>query len=98
MALNTTTRGQIVNALAILTRRRTSTTDPAEEAAIGEAIDLLNGHLQDLNQAQLRQTTQIAAAAAGELEKVVAAARTGAFEPFVAEIQDVIAGLRTARA
>jgi hypothetical protein len=98
MAMNSSTRGQIVNALAILTRRRASTGDAAEKAAINEAIDALNGQLQDLDQAELLQVTQIAAAAAGELEKVVASARTGAFDTYVAEIQDVISGLKTARA
>ena len=94
MALNIPARGQIVKALAILTRRRASTTDPAEEAAIEEAIAALNGQLQDLNQAELLQVTQIAAAAVAELEKVVASARTGAFDTYVAEVQDVIAELR----
>lgn len=98
MALNPSTRGQIVSALSILTRRRASTTDSDEKAAINDAIDVLNGQLQDLDHAELMQVTQIAAAAADELEKVVAAARTGAFDSFVADVQDVIAGLRTARA
>ena len=97
MALNTSTRGQIVNALAILTRRRASTTDAAERATINDAIDVLNGQLQDLDQAELLQVTQFAAAAAGELEKVVAAARTGAFDSFVADVQGVIGDLRATR-
>ena len=94
MALNDSTRGQIADALSLLTRRRTATNDRAEKAAINQAIDALNGQLQDLDQAELLQAAQIASAAAGELEKVVAAARIGAFDSFVSDLQGVIGRLQ----
>ena len=96
MAVNDSTRGQIADALALLTRRRRATSDRAEKNAINQAIDALNGQLQDLDQAELLQVAQIASAAAAELEKVVAAAKLGPFDSFASDLQGVIGRLRGA--
>jgi lysozyme family protein len=94
MSANTQSQGELVTAIGVLVKRRGNTTDTAEKAVINEAIDKLNGQLQDLDQADLLQAAHLVASAADELEKVVGAARLGPFDTFLADIQGVLQRLQ----
>lgn len=87
-------RAELVGALNLLMRRRSATSDPAEKEQINESIDVINEQLQEIGHASLLEAASLAAAAAGELDKVVATARTGAFEAFVGQAQALAGRLR----
>lgn len=96
--MDTAARGEIVAAMNVLVVRRANTADPAEKAAIQEALATLSDTLQDLNQASLLQAAQLVANATDELEKVVASARMGPFDSFLSDIQGVIQRLQAQQA
>ncbi len=90
MSDNTLSQSELVAAIGVLVKRRGNCTDPAEKAAINEAIDKLNGNLQDLDQADLLNAAQAVTAASDALEKVVASAKLGPFDTYLASIQGVM--------
>jgi lysozyme family protein len=94
MSANTPSQGELVRAIGLLVKRRGNTTDATEKAVINQALDKLNGNLQDLDQADLLQAVQILASASDELENVVGAARLGPFDTYLADIENVITGLQ----
>lgn len=91
------TRLELVSAQNLLMRRRNATSDPAEKEQLNESIELINEQLQEIGQASLLQAASIAAAAGAELEKVVATARTGAFDAFISQAEKQIDRLKKIR-
>lgn len=94
MSASDQARLELVSTLNLLMRRRAATSDTAEKSQINESIDIINEQLQELGHASLLEAATIAAAAGAELEKVVATARTGAFDAFVGQAESQIARLR----
>jgi lysozyme family protein len=94
MSINTSSMGEIVAAIGLLIKRRGNTSDPAEKAAINDAIAELNGELQDLDQAGLLNAAKTIAAVTDTLEKVVGAARMGPFDSYLADITSLIGRLQ----
>ena len=88
------TRLELVSAQNLLMRRRNATTDAAEKEQLNESIELINEQLQEIGQASLLQAASIAAAAGAELQKVVATARTGAFDAFISQAERQIERLK----
>ncbi len=88
------TRLELINAQNLLMRRRNATSDAAEKEQLNESIEIINEQLQELGQASLLEAAAIAAAAGAELEKVVATARTGAFDAFIAQAEQQIDRLK----
>jgi lysozyme family protein len=91
--MQTQTRSDIVVAMNVLVRRRSATVDTAEQAVIDASLDTLAGLLQQLNQAALLDAAAVVAQATDALERVVASARMGPFDTFLADIQGAIAKL-----
>ena len=91
-------RGDLVAAMNLLSKRRASTTDAAEQATIDETIESLEGSLQDLDHAQMLEAVKIVARATDELEKMVASARMAPFDNYLAEIQNIIKRLHDSQA
>ena len=90
----TESRGDLVAAMNVLVRRRASTADVEEQASIDAALARLAGFIQDLNQASLLEAAGVVARAGDELERVVASARLGPFDNFLADMQAVIGRLQ----
>ena len=90
----TQTRSELIAAKNVLARRQASTADPAEKAAIVEALGQLNDAIEDIDQASLLQAAGIVARATDALERVVASARMGPFDSFLGDIQQVIGRLQ----
>jgi len=84
------TRLELINAQNLLMRRRNATSDAAEKEQLNDSIEIINEQLQELGQASLLEAASIAAAAGAELEKIVATARTGTFDAFVAQAEKQI--------
>lgn len=85
----------LVDALALLMKRRINTTDSAEKDKISDAIDELNGMLEDLNQASLLQAASDVAQATQELQGVIGSVRLGPFDNFLADMQTILQRLQT---
>lgn len=94
MTLTDQARGELVAALNTLIKRRANTVDPTEKQAIGDAIGVINGQIQDLNQADLLGAAMTVALAADMLEEVVGTARTGPFDGYLAAIEAAIGRLQ----
>ena len=92
--MNTASKSELVEAMNVLVRRRGNTSDESEKAVINTTLAKLSGWIQDIDQAALLAAAQIVANATDELELVVAAARTGPFDNFLADIQAVIGRLQ----
>jgi lysozyme family protein len=90
----TSARNDILQAKAVLLRRRANTADPAEQASIDAALDELNDAIDRIDQASLLQAAGLVAAAADALERVVASARMGPFDNFLGDIQQSIGRLQ----
>jgi lysozyme family protein len=88
------TRGELIQAKNILRRRRASTADPAEQAAIDAALAELDEAIDAITQASLLQAAGIVASATDALERVVASARLGPFDTFLSDIQQSIGQLQ----
>lgn len=88
------TRLELINAQNLLMRRRNATSDAAEKEQLNDSIEIINEQLQELGQASLLEAASIAAAAGAELEKVVATARTGAFDAFISQAEKQIDRLK----
>ncbi len=88
------TRLELVSAQNLLMRRRNATSDAAEKEQLNDSIELINEQLQEIGQASLLEAASIAAAAGAELEKVVASARTGAFDAFISQAEKQIDRLK----
>jgi lysozyme family protein len=84
----------MVDALALLMKRRINTTDNAEKDKISDAIDELNGMLEDLNQASLLQAASDVAQATQELQGVVSSVRLGPFDTYLADLQTILQRLQ----
>ncbi len=96
--MNESSKGELVTAMNVLVTRRRNTVDPAEKAAINEALIELSGWIQDIDQASLRVAAQIVADATDALERVVGSARQGPFDNYLADIQGVIRRLQQQQA
>ena len=92
--MNEHTRTALVDAKNVLLRRRASTVDPAEQAAIDAALAELDDAIDVITQASLLQAAGLVANATDALERVVASVRTGPFDGFLAGIQASIARLQ----
>ena len=92
--MNTASKSELVAAMNVLVRRRGNTSDEAEKAVINASLTKLSGWIQDIDQAVLLDAARIVADATDELELVVASARTGPFDNFLADIQAVIGRLQ----
>ena len=84
----TQTRGELVRAKNILLRRRDNTSDPAEQAEIDSALSDLDTAIDGITQASLLEAAGMLATATDALERVIASARLGPFDTFLADIQD----------
>lgn len=89
MTKNDALRVELFAAISVLVKRRANTTQTAEKAAINDAIDDLNAKIQELHQANLLEAAKIVASASDELETVVASAKTGPFDTYLADIQEI---------
>jgi lysozyme family protein len=92
--MNERTRTALVEAKNVLLKRRASTADPAEQAAIDAALGDLDDAIDVITQASLLQAAGLVANATDALERVVASVRTGPFDGFLADIQNSIAKLQ----
>lgn len=92
--MNGDSKGELVSAMNVLVRRRANTVDPDEKAVINDALQKLNGWIQDLDQASLLAAAQIVADASDALETVVASARLGPFDHYLSDIQAVLEALQ----
>lgn len=90
-------RGAINNAINALIAERRTTTDAARIASLNDAIDNLNGNLQDLNQAQGLALASTIDAASNQLQLVVSSSPRDISDQFIAQIKDEIAKLETAK-
>jgi lysozyme family protein len=90
MSDNTSSQGELVAAIGVLIKRRGNTIDPVEKAGITSAIAMLNGKLQDLDQGSLLDAAQTVSDASDKLEKVIATARLGPFDTYLADVQGVM--------
>lgn len=92
--MNERTRTELVEAKNVLLRRRASTADLAEQAAIDAALGELNDAIDLVTQASLLQAAGLVASASDALERVVVSVRTGPFDSFLSDIQNSIAKLQ----
>ena len=90
-------RGAINNAINALIAQRRATTDPGQIAQINESIDILNGNLQDLNQAQGLTLANTIDAASSQLQQIVSSSPKDISSQFIAQIKDANAKLEAAR-
>jgi len=90
----TQTRGELVQAKNILLRRRANTSDTAEQAVIDSALSDLDEAIDGITQASLLQAAGMVAAATDALERVIASARLGPFDTFLADIQTSLGRLQ----
>lgn len=86
-------RSELARAIGVLIARRNTTTDDKERRTISRTINRLNAKIRRLDQAALLDAAQAVADATTDLEKVVAAARIGPFDSYLADLQEVINGL-----
>jgi len=89
------TRGELIQAKNILLRRRANTSDPAEQAEIDSALAELDEAIDSITQASLLEAAGMVAAAADALERVIASARMGPFDTFLADIQGSLGRLQS---
>jgi lysozyme family protein len=94
MTKNDALRVELFAAISVLIKRRANTTDASEKGLINDAIDDLNAKIQELDQANLLDAANIVASASDELEKVVASAKVGPFDTYLADIQDILTRLQ----
>lgn len=87
--MSVATRGDVISAMNVLVKRRSNTADAAEQAVLDEAINVLAGNVQDLNQAALIDSVRILAKAMDELDKVIASARMAPFDKYLVDISAV---------
>lgn len=92
--MDTTPRQELVTARNVLTRRRTTTADPAEQAAIDDAITAIDDSISLINQVSLLEAAQMVSGATDALERVVASVRMGPFDQVLGDLQDSIAHLQ----
>ncbi len=90
-------RGAINSAINTLMAQRRVTTDAAQIASINDAIETLNGNLQDLNQAQGLAVANTLDAASNELQKIVASSPKDISTQFLGQIKDAIARLEATK-
>ncbi|MFP3646536.1 hypothetical protein [Paraburkholderia sp. SIMBA_054] len=95
MATTQFAQGALVDAIALLMKRRANTTDAAEKDQISVSIGTLDGLLQDMDQASLLDAANDVTSATVELEKVVGSARLGPFDTYLADIQNILQRLQT---
>lgn len=88
-------RGEITRAINALILQRAQTSDAAQIASINDAIDSLQGNLQDLNQAQGEAVTQILNQASNQLQQVLAQAPTDLLDQAGKQIRQAINNLRS---
>lgn len=90
-------RGAINNAINTLMDQRRATTDPDQIAKINDAIDKLNGNLQDLNQAQGLALASTIDAASNQLQQIVSSSPKDISSQFISQIKEATAKLEAAR-
>jgi lysozyme family protein len=88
MNLNEQLRVEILRTINTLRGRFLNTADQAEQSVIEQSIDSLNGMLSIVNQAALLQAANILADATGDVEKAIAAAKTGPFDGYLATLEE----------
>lgn len=79
-------RYEISRTINTLRLRYANSADPAEKKTITNAIAELNGKLSILNQASLLQAASVLADATQDVTAVIAAARMGPFDSYLADI------------
>src|SRR4051794_31404497 len=87
MAVIDQVRSEINASINTLIRRHGSTADPAEKAAIEQAIGDLTDELTLLNQAALLEGASSIGNATTILERAVAAARLGPFNGYLSALE-----------
>lgn len=92
--MNDAIKGDLVDAMNVLVRRRGNTVDAAEKAVIVSNLTKLQGWLQDLEHTELLASATIVANATDALEEVVASARLGPFDRYLSEIERVMSQLQ----
>ena len=90
-------RGAINAAINALIAQRRATTDPDQIANINDAIDNLNGNLQDLNQAQGLALASTIDAASNQLQQIVSSAPKDISSQFIAQLKEASDKLVAAR-
>ncbi len=90
-------RGAINDAINALIAQRRATTDADQIANINDAIDNLNGNLQDLNQAQGLALANTIDAASKELQQIISSAPKDLSSQFIGQIKDAIGRLKAAK-
>jgi lysozyme family protein len=88
-------RYEISRSINTMRRRYANTADEAEKKAIMKVITSLNKKLTLLDQAALLQAADTLADAAADVEKAVAAARTGPFDGYLAAMEEHLRHLYT---
>ena len=88
-----TGRNELIQAKNVLLRRKASTADAAERATIDIALGELNDAIETIDTVSLLQAAGLVASATDALERVVASARMGPFDSFLADVQQAMASL-----
>ncbi|MEN9868948.1 MAG: hypothetical protein RL748_4538 [Pseudomonadota bacterium] len=88
-------RGDLTRAINALILQRAQTSDAAQIASLNDAIDNLQGNLQDLNQAQGEAATQIMNQASEQLQQVLAQAPKDLLDQAGQQIRQAIKNLRS---
>ncbi|WP_438394965.1 hypothetical protein [Caballeronia sp. DA-9] len=84
----------LIDALALLMKRRISTTDQNEQAKIASAIDDINGMLAQFGQASLLEAASNIAKATQDLQGVVASVAPGPFGTYLGDMQSILQRLQ----
>lgn len=87
-------RPELVQAKNVLLRRKASTADAAEHGTIDAALDELNDSIETIDSVELLHAAGLVARATDALERVVASARMGPFDSFLADVQQAMAALQ----
>jgi len=93
MNLTEQLRYELSRTINTLRRRYANTSDAAEKKTIKGTIQALNRKIAVLNQAALLDAANTLSAATEDLERVVAAARTGPFDGYLAALEGHLANL-----
>jgi lysozyme family protein len=95
MSTATDAQAELIATINMLVKRRGSTTDATEKAAISTTIENLNGDLEELDQASLLDAAKIVANAADELQAVSQTAKVQPTDLFFSDIQNALHRLQT---
>ena len=87
-------RNDLIQAKNVLLRRKASTADAAERSTIDNALGDLNDSIETVDTVSLLQAAGLVANATDALERVVASARMGPFDSFLADAQQAMASLQ----